>query len=184
VTPASLLLLAPALLAAPPDPWAQAEAADAEATPFFARDAQGLGVGLILGSLTGITGALRPDAPGTARSVTYDAAVAWSFPRGSVSTHADVRIDVADAGTEDFPDMYFPVYVGIGARVRLGDTLSDGQDADFDLGVRVPIGVSILHERTPVEGFVEVVPGIGLYPETSFQLDGAVGLRVYVPQGR
>ena len=147
--------------------------------PLLSRDAEGFGVGVILGAPTGLSFGWRPG-----NTLTYDGAVAWSFARGSLSTHVDARIDIADAGNEDFPDTSFPIYIGVGPRLRLGDVVGDGQDADFDLGIRVPVGMSVIHDNVPIEGFVELVPGIGLYPSTAFLFDAALGIRLYLPDGR
>lgn len=146
--------------------------------PLLARDAEGFGVGIILGAPTGLSLGWRPGS-----ALTYDAAVAWSFARGSLSTHFDVRTDIADAGNKDFPDTSFPIYVGVGPRLRLGDAVADGQDADFDLGIRVPVGMGIIHDNVPIEGFIELVPGVGLYPETTFLFDAALGIRMYILAG-
>jgi hypothetical protein len=168
----SVLLMIGATLAQDPAASEQAR------PPLLARDAEGFGVGIILGAPTGLSLGWRPG-----NALTYDAAVAWSFARGSLSTHFDVRMDIADAGNDDFPDTSFPIYVGVGPRLRLGDVVADGQDADFDLGIRVPVGMGIIHDNVPIEGFVELVPGVGLYPETAFLFDAALGIRMYFPAG-
>jgi phage tail sheath protein FI len=59
-----------------------------EETPVFDRDVGGFGLGILLGLPTGISVAYRPD---TGR-VYADAALAWSFDRGTLHVHGDVLL--------------------------------------------------------------------------------------------
>jgi hypothetical protein len=169
-----LLLTAVALAAPSGAPYVDPESR--ETTSVFGRDAEGIGVGLILGVPTGLSLGYRPGGP-----LWFDSAVAWSFTRGSLVVHADALIELTEIRTDDFADTAFGVYLGVGPRIRIGDVPGDAFDSDFDLGVRIPLGMTIRHDDTPIEGFLEIVPGVGLFPATSFLFDAALGVRFYVP---
>jgi len=65
-----------------------------------------------------------------------------------------------------------PLYAGLGARVNLGDT--------SHLGMRVPFGVSYLFASDPLELFAEVAPVVRLITKLGFDMDGRVGIRLYI----
>jgi hypothetical protein len=152
------------------------DAVDSRARDLLARDPRGLGVGVILGAPTGVTVAYRAEGP-----TSLDGALAWSFDRPGLSAHADIRYDVSHQTTPDIPDTHFLLTLGAGPRVRIGDPPGDGSDADFDAGLRFPVTLGFYHEGFPLEGFLEVAPGLQILPSSTFVLDGAVGLRFYVP---
>lgn len=139
------------------------------------RDAKGFGIGLLLGLPTGLSGALRPEKG----RAWYDAALAWNFDRSTLHLHVDALITLADLRTDDIPDVHFPVSIGVGPRLRLGDSALEADDELYHFGVRVPVGMSFIHDGLPLEGFLELAPGIGLYPATIGTFDAAIGGRYY-----
>ena len=166
-----LLLLTQTALAA--DPLAHVEQ---PAANLLARDARGLGIGATLGAPTGLSLAWRGDG-----KLSLASAFAWSFERPGVDLHGELRYDLSMQQSPDIPDTNFTLSVGAGPRIRLGDPPGDGSDANFDMGIRVPVTLSVAHEGFPLEGFLELAPGLEVVPETGFLLDGAVGARFYVP---
>jgi hypothetical protein len=148
-----------------------------EETPVFDRDVGGFGLGILLGLPTGISVAYRPD---TGR-VYADAALAWSFDRGTLHVHGDVLLRLADLRTDEIADVHFPVYLGLGPRMRFGNSPYTLADEVVELGLRVPIGMSFIHDDIPLEAFVELAPGIGLFPATTGTFDAAIGARYYFP---
>lgn len=159
--------LAHAAPAEAPDAREPAETADGP----LDRDPSGLGVGLILGLPTGVSAAYKSKK----LPVFFDAAIAWSFAQ-SVVVHADVCLQLSEMRSEDIPEFVFPVWIGVGPRTYIGAT---DNALPFELAARIPFGMAIYHERVPIEGFVELVPGIGVYPSTTFIFDAAVGGRFY-----
>lgn len=147
------------------------------ADPTLNRDVGGFGLGVVLGLPTGFSAAWRP-AQGR---VYYDAALAWSFDQGTLLAHGDVLLRLADLRTDEIEDVHFPVYLGLGPRVRIGDSPYTLTDEVVGLGVRVPVGMSFIHDGVPLEAFVELAPGIGLYPGTIGTFDAAIGARFYFP---
>jgi hypothetical protein len=63
-------------------------------------------------------------------------------------------------------------YVGAGGRLGI-------RDEDPLLSLRVPLGLSFVFDRAPVELFLEVAPGVGLLPSTEALVDGGFGGRFY-----
>jgi len=65
-----------------------------------------------------------------------------------------------------------PFYMGAGGRVLLGN--------DSQFGLRLPIGVSFLSSNQPIEIFAEVAPVIQLITSIGLDVDGVVGIRLYI----
>lgn len=146
-------------LAAPP------VAASAEGAP------TGFGLGVVVGEPTALSAAYK----GGGRTW-IDAAIGWSFPREWMAFHADLLLTPATLASPDLGELRFPLYLGVGPRVRIDfDTYGDRDS----VGVRVPFGMGLYHPSVPVEGFLELVPGIGIIPETEPYVDIGLGVRYY-----
>jgi hypothetical protein len=65
-----------------------------------------------------------------------------------------------------------PFYAGLGGRVLLGD--------DSQLGLRVPFGASFLPASEPMEFFAELAPVIKITSGVGLDIDGMVGVRIYI----
>ena len=121
-------------------------------------------LGVILGEPTGISfKSWQSD------NSAIDAAVAWSFgENGSVHLHADYLrhnwLDV-DRGSLAF-------YYGLGGRVKFAD--------DSKIGARIPVGLQYMFPETRLSMFFEVAPTLDLIPETSFGVNGGIGVRIFI----
>jgi hypothetical protein len=128
----------------------------------------GFGLGVILGEPTGISSKLW-----TGHGTAIDGAVAWSFDKeSSMHVHGDfllhkLRLSDVDKG-ELLP------YYGIGGRIKFED--------DSKVGVRFPLGIDYLFDRSPFDFFLEIVPILDLAPSTDFSLNGAIGFRYFFGQ--
>ncbi|MDZ7758465.1 hypothetical protein [Rhodohalobacter sp.] len=121
-------------------------------------------LGVILGEPTGIS-----FKGWQSERTAIDAALAWSFgDNGSVHLHADYLrhnwLDV-DSGSLAF-------YYGIGARALFSD--------DSKFGARIPVGLQYLFPETRLSMFFEVAPTLDLIPETSFGVNGGIGVRIFI----
>jgi hypothetical protein len=124
------------------------------------------GAGLILGAPTGLT-AKYWLTPNTA----IDGAIAWHFgDKDRLQLHADHLWHIFPRELR-VPNGVLPVYIGGGLRVIAGD--------DAEAALRVPLGLSYLLDRVPVEIFLELVPMLTVAPNTEGDLDGAIGVRYY-----
>jgi len=125
----------------------------------------GIGVGLIVGEPTGISGKYW-----TGSTTAFDAGLAWSFiDENAFQIHADYIFHNMRLIT--IPDGKLPFYYGIGARLKTA--------TDVQLGVRVPLGLAYLFQNAPIDIFIEVVPILDLIPKTDFQISVALGARYY-----
>jgi hypothetical protein len=128
-------------------------------------NAQGkLGLGIIVGEPTGISGKMK-----VSEDNAFDGAVGWSFNKyGALHIHADYLYNVVKIGQD------FPLYVGVGGRIKL----SSGTD-DSRLGARVPIGIVYQPSSKPFDLFIETVPMLDIVPSSEFNWNAAAGVRYY-----
>lgn len=131
------------------------------------NNASGFGIGIIVGEPTGLDAKLWL----TERSALQSAA-AWSFSSNS-SFHFHLDYILHRFDVFDLESGRLPLYYGIGGRFRVRE------DADDDLGLRVPIGINYMFANDPFDVFVEVVPILDLVPDTDFDLNAAIGGRWY-----
>ena len=121
-------------------------------------------LGIILGEPTGISlKAWQSD------DTAFDAGFAWSFgDNGSLHLHADYLwhkwLDV-ETGS-------LALYYGLGARLQVAD--------DPRFGARVPVGLQYNIPDTRLATFFEVAPLLDLVPETSFDVNGGFGIRIFL----
>ncbi|MGQ0644219.1 MAG: hypothetical protein ACT4O3_01860 [Elusimicrobiota bacterium] len=132
------------------------------ATKYKAGD---IGVGIILGSPTGLSGKYWL---GTTTAI--DAALGF----GDLSLHGDYLWHIADL----FPQPKqgkLPAYWGVGARIK------DKKD-DTEFGIRGVGGMAYWFPRHPVELFLELVPVFEITPDAGLGLDVGLGVRYYFTQ--
>lgn len=138
----------------------------------------GFGVGIIVGEPTGLSfkGWLS-------NTHAVDAALAWSFSENeSLQFHANYLIhDFNLLRPTDFEGRV-AVYYGLGGRIKLSEDDDNGRGRNRDdtlVGIRIPLGVSYHFPRSPVDLFGEFVPVLDLAPDTEFDLNLAIGARLY-----
>lgn len=139
---------------------------------FNDRDAQGtFGLGGILGQPSGATVKYWFN-PGNALDITGGLSLYEDdsnvYLHLSYLRHQYNDIDVAVG--------QMPYYFGIGGFTRFGDNAI--------AGVRVPLGLSYLFERDPLELFVEAGPMLEFTPGTVVHVSYGVGIRYYPGQMR
>ena len=126
--------------------------------------AQDLGIGTQLGQPMGVTAKYWMNS-----TLAIDAFMGYHFSHnfdahGDVLWHSFSSFDVSDGR--------LPFYVGAGGRILLGD--------DSQLGVRLPVGVSYLSSSQPIELYAEIAPVIQLITSIGADIDGAIGIRIYL----
>lgn len=133
----------------------------------------GFGAGIILGEPTGLSAKLW-----MSRSSAFDFAAAWSFYRnssdgrndeGALYLHADYLHHFF--GAIDVEQGKLVPYVGIGGKVVFAE--------DFYMGVRVPLGLTYMFAKVPLDVFLEISPAIALIPGTGFDVGGGIGVRYW-----
>ncbi len=143
---------------------------------------EGFGIGLQVGEPSGLALALRRD------DVTaLQAAVAWSFSDARLHVNADYTRALFVFETDDAPNVRFPFYVGLGGRVRIAGEGGGGSDSNrriedegSSLGVRVPVGITVLPREQRVDVYLEGAPVLLVLPEADVGWDAALGVRFYL----
>ena len=119
-------------------------------------------VGVILGEPTGLSAKQWLGA-----NDALDLAVAWSFVNtGSFYVHVDYQHHLDDLDIDEGDLLWF---VGIGGRIHIAQ--------DLRLGARVPVGLFYLFAEIPIELFLEIAPGLDLFPAIGFDMAGGIGAR-------
>lgn len=156
--------------------WGASHAAHAETPPGLAGPAQGFGVGLVAGDPSGLSIAYRPPS-----GPTYlQAAAGWSFSDDRLSLNGDWLWTITDLEIPGEPDHLFPVYVGLGGRLRLGTDEQINQDGRANsLGIRVPVGISYMPRPVGIDVYLELAPTLILLPETDVSFALGLGARLY-----
>lgn len=126
--------------------------------------AQDLGIGAGIGQPLGATGKYWLSS-----STAIDAFAGYHF-NGNFDLHADYLWHSFSSFAVSRGRL--PFYLGLGARVNLGN--------DSDFGMRLPVGLSYLFPTDPVEVFIEVAPVVKLLADIGADVDGLVGFRLYV----
>ena len=129
---------------------------------FAQKNGSKAGVGIIVGAPTGIS--IKFLNSGYRH---FNGAVAWSSGKNSnLHLHADYifkKWRISAGSTTNFN-----TFIGGGLQL---ETKSES------FGVRIPLGVSYTFYEVPIDVFIEVVPGLGLVPDTDFNIDAAFAIR-------
>ncbi len=152
-------------LLAAPAAWAQQGPPD-----FMVGEAHGFGAGLVVGSPSGVGLAWRPRDANMVQ-----AAVGWSLDDDWLSANVDYLFDLTVIEQDSTPNIVWPVYLGAGGRLRIGD----GKGQRSGIGARVPIGMRMEPTDLKLDVFIELAPFIMLLPETYAGVDFNLGVRMY-----
>jgi len=128
------------------------------------------GIGVILGEPTGFSTKVWLND-----SMAIDGAVAWSFVGDpDLHLHGDViwhNWQVLDDAFEVDDSAKFPLYYGIGGRLKTG--------GEATAGIRFVIGGSYVFQYSPFDIFIEIVPIMDFAPETELSFNAATGFRFW-----
>ncbi|MFZ5517302.1 MAG: hypothetical protein ACOY90_11725 [Candidatus Zhuqueibacterota bacterium] len=125
----------------------------------------GVGLGVIIGDPTGLS--LKS---WHSRTHAVDAALAWSATEDKLQIHMDYLFH--SFGLFRPRQGRMPLYFGIGGSVTFGD--------DAMVSARFPIGLDYLFRNLPCDLFVELAPKLNIMPDTEFEIDAALGIRIYL----
>jgi hypothetical protein len=124
----------------------------------------GFGLGIIIGEPTGVS--LKS---WVRQKHAIEAGIAWSLTNDWFHIHVDYLIHNFEL--IDVNKGQLPFYFGFGANLGIGN--------NFNLGARVPVGLSYLFDGAPLDVFVEVVPALQLINQIQFQMYGGIGIRYW-----
>ncbi len=128
-----------------------------------------LGVGIILGSPTGLSMKLW-----RSRKVAFDLALAWDFGNDYFHIHGDYLYHFP-LSMEGISQRSLYSYLGIGARMKFRNN-RNGEDNSI-LGLRGVGGLEFIPHSVPLDMFIEIAPVMSFIPKTDFDLEGGVGIR-------
>ncbi len=136
----------------------------AEAVSSRVGAAEDLGIGFALAQPMGVTGKYWLSSTSA-----VDAVMGYHW-NSNFDMHADYL-------WHSFSSFYvasgrLPFYLGLGGRVLLGD--------DSQFGLRFPLGISYLLPNDPIEFFAEVAPVMKLTSGIGADIDGILGVRLYI----
>lgn len=137
---------------------------------FAQRNRTKAGIGIILGT---------PDVGLSVKFMNsgyrhFNGAVAWSSGSknnnddGYLHLHADYIFK--QWRIFDRTATNFATFLGGGLQLRTGP-------GDATFGVRIPVGLSYTFSEVPIDTFIELVPHIGLVPDSDFDVDAAFAIR-------
>jgi hypothetical protein len=139
-----------------------------------------VGLGMLLGSRTGLTLKIQPARP---HGITIDVG-ATPFSN-SMSAALGYTFHVAPLRAPSGVSAQF--YFGLGMRLRLlffnqpdpNDATKTVVGVGTVLGARIPLGMSFLLADFPVELFVEVAPAVDFWQAFGVDVEGIGGARVF-----
>jgi hypothetical protein len=136
------------------------------------------GLGLTLGEPAGITGKVWLDHKNA-----LDFALGWGYyPYHGVALYCDYVhsfFSLLPAGK--YPAFELTFYAGIGGKIGGWHYHHDGDQDGFGLGVRVPVGLTMVFNKAPFDIFLEITPCLEFISPDPFwfDFDAAVGARFY-----
>lgn len=126
------------------------------------------GLGLMIGEPTGVNFKYWASERNA-----FDAGLAWSLGLyDAVHIHGDYLWHNYSVFT-DIEEGELPLYYGIGGRIVFAED-------DAVIGVRVPVGINYIFEDSPLDLFLEVAPVVNLVPDTDLDVNGGLGIRIYL----
>lgn len=157
-----LFMIMPLMLAVAP-------LAMAETPSPYGPEGKRFGAGIYLGEPTGFTLKGYPS-----ERFALDGIAAWSFSEEAFTIIGDATYDILDIPVESSV-ITLPFYVGGGVKIAI----NAGRNNLTTFGMRVPVGLAVQWVKYPVEVFLELAPGVGIAPDTEFDLTGGLGARFY-----
>jgi len=126
--------------------------------------AEDLGVGIQMGQPMGVTGKYWLSSTSA-----VDATMGYHW-NSNFDMHGDYLWHTFSSF--DVQNGRMPFYFGVGGRVLLGNS--------SNFGMRLPLGVSFLTSNQPLEFYAEIAPVVQLLTSIGIDVDGAVGVRIYL----
>lgn len=126
------------------------------------------GLGVTVGTVLGLSGAWRPAADGVWWT---QAELGGSAVNGGFHLAADYLRKVTEIPTPNTSTFRLDVSVGSGVRLQT--------DRDNILGIRVPVGVTMVPKDVRVDAFAQLVPTLVLVSSPAARMDVNMGARFY-----
>lgn len=135
------------------------------------------GAGIVLGDPSAVSGKYRLDSK---RAI--DMGLGWDSG-SNLMIFADYLLHYPEWLASVGHNTKLMPYIGVGGLLKVysddNDRRRDNSDSSMRLTFRIPVGVEWLPREFPVGLFVELVPGLRIYPSTSSDFGAGVGARFY-----
>lgn len=140
-----------------------------------------VGGGITHGGIAGVHGKYW-----TSGTEAWDGAVSWGTGNNwnSINLQVDRLWHFFDLLQTSGDLGKIPLYAGFGG--WLGGTSSkywkenkEVRETSLGIGTRIPLGFSYLAKEAPLDAFLEVAPGLALWPSAEFTLDIVLGAHFY-----
>jgi len=142
-------------------------------SPVLARS-NGIGVGALLGEPIAASLLYRWSDVHAVQMLT-----GWSFGQRRLHIGGDYLFIPTEIESDDHMGLKYPVYVGLGLRLRLlGDDTTAGKERG-KIGLRFPFGVVVEPQDLPMEVYFEMAPVWVVAPVSHGGFDGGIGARVF-----
>jgi len=112
------------------------------------------------------------------QALAFQGMLGWSFGQRQLQVSADAIYDVMEIPSDDDMGFSYPLYFGAGLRVRSGHPSGAANRPGATTGVRFPLGVGVIPDRSTVEVFFELVPVMVFAPYIHGGWDAGLGGRI------
>jgi len=126
----------------------------------------GFGLGIMIGEPTGFSAKYWLD---DSKALDFGLAYSLFHSKSSISLHCDYVLHNYNLIKSNYK---LPVYYGVGGRIH-------SNSEKTYLGARGVVGLLYIDNKYPIDAFIEIAPVFNLLPETSLNLDFALGARYY-----
>ena len=130
-----------------------------------------VGVGFMIGVPTGVSAQLKLTS-----KTAINGALSYDFIQGWILVGGDLRYI---GGT--FHRGQGAFYWGVGGMMSLNEEIKGTRSSSASSGIiaRLPLGIEYRLNRSPLQGFVEIVPSLMVFPRLTISLKAALGLRYH-----
>ena len=139
--------------------------------------AKQFGAGIVLGDPSALSGKYWTD---NAKAI--DMGLGWDS-NSNFYVFSDYLFHFSNAFARANIDAKLVPYVGVGGLIKIYSDANkkriDNQDNSMRLVFRIPLGIEWLVVKFPVGVFIELVPGLRVYPNTTSDFGAGIGVRLY-----
>ena len=130
-----------------------------------------VGVGFMIGVPTGVSAQLKLTS-----KTALNGALSYDFIQGWILVGGDLRYI---GGT--FHRGQGAFYWGVGGMMSLSEKDKGGENSKTSSGIiaRLPLGIEYRLNRSPLQGFIEIVPSLMVFPRLTISPKAALGLRYH-----
>lgn len=141
-----------------------------EVKPLLPGEPTGFGAGVVLGEPSGLALSQRLGTVGL-----IQAGAGYDFSDQRLHISADYVQNYAILESDSTPYMRYALSVGVGGRLLV----DSGTNFNEGLGVRFPVGFTLLPRESALDVYIELAPTLLLIPSIDAIVEGGLGVRVY-----